>query len=424
VANLAGLGFAGNGLGQGVISFAMPGLQRDWGLTAVDLGFILPIVGVGQGLGAVYLGRLADRIGRRWAFFTTALIAGVGFGLASMSPNAIVLTACLAFASLGIGGVAPAAGSLVSEFAPAAHRGKLLAWTQVLWAVGWSFAALGGGWFADQLGWRGVMAVGSLPIVTAVLSLLVVPESPRYLHASGRSIQAAELARRLEERHGIAVTVGTASASTGRPPRASELWSQQYRRRTFLLWATWIAMVMAFSGPMVWLPVLLADLGPNVARELSAWVGFSMIPAALISVALIDRSGRQPLMLGSLGAAALGAVLLGVSGSPVVVTIGAVLLAGGTLAAWPVTLAWSAELYPTRMRGTGSGWASGMSRIGGIAAPLLLGTLLGTDSIGREVAMAPFAIVLVVSVVGVAAWGEETAGRTLEELTAERHPAA
>ncbi|MFN8522415.1 MAG: MFS transporter [Chloroflexota bacterium] len=415
---MSGLAFAGNGVDLGVISFSMPGFRDEWGLSAGELAFMLPCISLGQVVGALLMGGIADRLGRRVAFCTTSVVAGAATGLAGLASGPVMMSALLFLGGIGFGGVAPSASSLVSEFAPPAHRGKMMAWTQVLWVTGWCIAAFGGGWFAQQLGWRGILGIGALPVLTGLMALWTVPESPRFLAARGRHEAADRLVAELKRRHGVHVAVGSGGARPVPSQRAglSELWSRPYRRRTLVIWTTWPAMTAAYAGPMMWLPVLLGELG-EAALQISAFVALTMFPATLISANRIDHSGRKPLMVASLGAAALGALLLSVGTGPVVVIAGAIGIAAGTIAAWPVVLSWASELYPTRMRATAAGWGSGVARAGGVFAPVVLGSLMVDESVGRQLAMAPFAVLLGGAVLSVVLFAEETAGRSLEEIS-------
>ena len=90
--------------------------------------------------------------------------------------------------------------------------------------------------------------------------------------------------------------------------------------------------------------------------------------------------------------------------------------AAGAIAAWPVALAWASELYPTQIRGTAAGWAAGISRLGSISAPLVIGQLL-TVSGSHTLALLLFAVALFASVVCVLVFAGETANQTLEDLS-------
>jgi MFS transporter, putative metabolite:H+ symporter len=310
ITGLAGLAFLGNGLDLALVSFSLPGMRAELGLTPAEVGYILPMGGIGQLVGAIAVGWLADRIGRRSAFVLSGCLAGLGVGLAALAPSPVVFAATLLLAGIGIGGVAPAASALLSELAPPTHRGRMMAWTQVFWVIGWSIAATLGGWFEAVLGWRGILAIGASPAVLALACWFVVPESPRYLVARGHHARAHALADRLATRHGVHIpldSVARATIAQSLLAQLATIWGPGLWRRTFALWATWMTMNAVFSGPIYMLPVVLEGIGAANPLQLSAYVGYAMVPASIISVLAIDRSGRRPLMIGSLLLAGLGA---------------------------------------------------------------------------------------------------------------------
>lgn len=419
ITGLAGLAFLGNGLDLALVSFSLPGMRAELGLTPAEVGYILPMGGIGQLVGAIAVGWLADRIGRRSAFVLSGCLAGLGVGLAALAPSPVVFAATLLLAGIGIGGVAPAASALLSELAPPTHRGRMMAWTQVFWVIGWSIAATLGGWFEAVLGWRGILAIGASPAVLALACWFVVPESPRYLVARGHHARAHALADRLATRHGVHIpldSVARATIAQSLLAQLATIWGPGLWRRTFALWATWMTMNAVFSGPIYMLPVVLEGIGAANPLQLSAYVGYAMVPASIISVLAIDRSGRRPLMIGSLLLAGLGALGVSLGATPTTVVLGGAVLAAGALAAWPVALAWASELYPTHLRGTAAGWAAGVSRLGSISAPLVIGQLLLLSG-SHTVALLPFAVALFAAVACVSIFAGETANQSLEDLT-------
>jgi MFS family permease len=166
----------------------------------------------------------------------------------------------------------------------------------------------------------------------------------------------------------------------------------------------------------VWLPAVLSAAGfPNaaqVALVVSVVMGLPVVAATL----LIDRVGRKPVIITGLVLSAAGALGVGASAGELSLVIAAIALAGGVLAAWPVILSYAAELYPTRIRATAVGWASAAGRTGGILSPALLGVLMRSWTSGRMLALSLFACALVMAALVIVFLGEETAGRSLEEV--------
>jgi putative MFS transporter len=141
-----------------------------------------------------------------------------------------------------------------------------------------------------------------------------------------------------------------------------------------------------------------------------------MLPTTIATTFTLDRFGRKPVLVAALGLGAAGAAAIALAHTEAAIVLGGGALAGGVLAAWPVILAYAAELHPTRIRATATGWASAAGRAAGIAAPLLLAGLMRTWTGGRAQALSVVAASLVVALGIVLALGEETVGRGLEEV--------
>jgi putative MFS transporter len=422
VTALVSLAFTSNAVDLAAISFALPGLRREWGLSPPELGFLSAAVSVGQVCGSLLIGWLADHLGRRGVLTATIAVAAVGMGLSALALDAWVVAVMFFVTGLGISGVAPVATSLLGEFAPPRIRGQLIAWTQVCWSSGWCITAACGTALVTTLGWRWILGLGVLPIILALLSWRLTPESPRFLLAHGRRAEAEELVRSLSARYGVRLPLPAQQQAERRsnPLRnLRELWGPLFRRRTVTLWLTWFVMVASFNGPVIWLPAILGARSGSegVAAQLALIISLFMLPGSLLAVLLIDRAGRRPLLMLSLSVAALGPFVLALGGTELAIILGGGALAGGTMAAWPIILGYTAELYPTRVRATAAGWAGVVSRSGGVAAPLLLGILLSSWDGGVGLALGVFGVMLALAALLVAFQGEETRGRTLEELS-------
>lgn len=415
---LASLAFGSNGLNLGIISFALAGLKASWGLTPGQAGVLVMSTGAGQLAGGLLVGYVADWLGRRVAYAATIALASLALGAAALAPSLGVLVLLLFLGGVGFGGVAPVATSLVGEFAPQASRGALMGWTQVVWVLGWIAAALGGVVLGHVLAWRVVFSVGLLPIALAVAGVALVPESPRYLLAHGRRREAEALARALGDRFGARPELPPQEQARRVSVRThlGELWSPRFRQRSIVLWAVWFVMIGAYNGPVVLLPALFLAAGFPDAGRAALVVSVVMALPVVASTLLIDRVGRKPVIICGLSLGAAGAAGLGVARAEAGLVIAAICLAGGVLAAWPVILCYAAELYPTRIRATAVGWASAAGRTGAILVPAMLGALLKTWTSGRSLALGVVAGALVIAALIVVFLGEETAGRSLEDV--------
>lgn len=374
--------------------------------------------GTGQLAGGLVIGYVADGLGRRIAYAATVAFSSLSIGAAALAPSLPVLVILLFLAGVGFGGVAPVATSLVGEFAPRSSRGALMGWTQVIWVLGWIVAALAGVFLAHGIAWRTVFAIGLLPIVFAAAGLRLVPESLRYLVAHGRRLEAEALAQSLADQFGERPELPPQELALRASLRAhlGELWGPRFRQRSFVVWTVWFVMIAAYNGPIILLPTVLAAARFPNAAGVALFISVLMALPVIAATVLIDRMGRKPVIIASLSVGAVGAVGVATARGEAGLVLAAIALAGGVLAAWPVILSYAAELYPTRIRATAVGWASAAGRVGTIVAPALLGLLLKSWTSGLSLALSVFAGALVIAALIVAFLGEETAGRSLEEV--------
>jgi MFS transporter, putative metabolite:H+ symporter len=179
----SGLGWALDAMDVGLISFVMAALAVQWDLSSTQLSWIGSIGFAGMALGATLGGLLADRFGRRQVFATTLLIFGLATGAAALSWSIGVLLVFRFLIGLGLGAELPVASTLVSEFAPARVRGRVVVLLEAFWAVGWTLSALIGYFVVPRSddGWRWALALGALPALYAVVVRRRLPESVRFL---------------------------------------------------------------------------------------------------------------------------------------------------------------------------------------------------------------------------------------------------
>ncbi len=393
----SGMGWAMDAMDVGLISFVMAALKNEWALTNEQVSWLGSIGFVGMALGASLGGLLADRVGRRNVFALTLLLYGIATGASALVGSLALLLVFRFVVGLGLGAELPVASTLVSEFAPSRIRGRVVVILEAFWAVGWFAAALIGYFVvaSGDSGWRWGLAIGALPALWAVYVRRNLPESVHFLESKGRIAEAEAIVRDFEASTPLRAA-GTeapapepvASAPTVDPAAAAEpgrrggrlalLFSAAHRRRTIGLWGVWFLVNFAYYGAFIWLPTLLLDRG----FEISQSFGYTLImtaaqlPGYAVAAWLIEAWGRRATLVtflaGSAGAAylfALTAISAG-PGAEVWIVLAGCLLSFFALGAWGAVYAVGPEMYPTRIRGTGTGWAAGFGRIASIIAPL------------------------------------------------------
>ncbi|TPW19821.1 MAG: hypothetical protein FD126_2307, partial [Elusimicrobia bacterium] len=183
-----------------------------------------------------------------------------------------------------------------------------------------------------------------------------------------------------------------------------------------MLWALWFAMVYSYYGIFIWLPSLLVAQGFGLVKsfQYTLIITAAQIPGYFTAAWLVDRWGRKPTLCAFMLGCAVSAWAFGRAAGAESVTAWGCLISFFNLGAWGVVYTYTPESYPTALRGTGSGWAAGVGRVGGILAPLVVGRLLVVFPGRQDLIFAQFAAVVLAGLAVVAFLGEETKGISLE----------
>jgi putative MFS transporter len=258
-----------------------------------------------------------------------------------------------------------------------------------------------------------------LPALLILVIRSTVPESPRYLIAKGRLEEARAVVERVEKAAGVRPP----SAEGGLAPKGGgqvelkELFSPLFRNRTVLLWILWFCMSFTYYAIFTWLPTALSVELRSVARglEYTLIITLAQIPGYLSAAYLVERAGRKPVLTLYLILTAVSAYFFGAAHDELTIRLAGSVMSFFNLGAWGVLYTYTPELYPTRARGTGAGAASAVGRVGAILAPLTIIAL--TSSFFLVFALS--AVLFAIGSVAVLTMGEETRGRTLEEISKE-----
>ncbi|MBK4145337.1 MFS transporter [Corynebacterium macginleyi] len=380
----SGLGWALDAMDVGLISFIMAALAVHWDLSSAQTSWLASASFLGMALGATFGGLLADKYGRRHVFSLTLLVYGLATGASALASGLALLIVLRFIIGLGLGAELPVASTLISEFSPRRIRGRMVVLLEAFWALGWILAALIGTFIVGvgENGWRWGFAVGLIPAVYSLYVRLGLPESVRFLESKGRHEEAEE------------IVVSFEKAAAGKPlddvhpePTTStqtSIWGSGLRRRTAALWTIWFCVNFSYYGAFIWIPSLLVADGFSLVKSFSFTliITLAQLPGYATAAWLIEVWGRRfTLSVFLIGSAAF-AGLYGTASSAVFIIIAGCLLSFFNLGAWGALYAIGPELYPTALRGRGTGAAAGFGRISSIVAPLVVPPLISATGAG------------------------------------------
>jgi AAHS family 4-hydroxybenzoate transporter-like MFS transporter len=364
------------------LGYVAPAIMRDWHVAKSVFGPVFGAGLLGMTLGAILMGAIADKVGRRPVLIASLLFLGA-FSFATARCTALnELLVLRFFTGLSMGAIIPNAIALAGEFSPARIRVSLMMLTSSGFIIG---GAVGGGLAAVLIpayGWQSVFLVGALaPLALAVIMLLFLPESVQFMVLRERPAEhiRATLSRIAPRLQLGAASVFTVPETRGKGVHVAQLFRQQMATGTVLLWVVNFMNLICAYFLANWLPIMMSEAGHSPAHAVLAgtmlWVGGLL--GNLILGWLVERHGFGPVMTamfctGTLSIATIGLVAASLPPALMVISVAGFCVMGGQSA----LNALAATYYPTAVRMTGIGWAMGIGRLGSILGPLIGGELM------------------------------------------------
>lgn len=331
-----------------------------WNLTPQRVGSIGSLALAGMLVGALSIGAVTDRVGRRKVLIGCLTFFSLAMAGCALAPSVEVFAACRFFAGLGIGGVMPTAVALTVEWAPAGRQHRYNAVMFSGYSVGGIVAALLAVWYLRDWGFRVLFAFGAIPLVTVVpLAWRFLPESQHFREPSGASAHTG------------------GGGGGGIVPRA--LFDRL--AATLLFPAASFCGLLLVYGLNTWLPKIMQKAGYPLTSSLAFLVMLNVgaVLGAVSGSAVADRFGAKVVTGGGFVVAAV-AVLLMSRGLSEEVLYFVVAAAGlGSVGTQILLNGYVASYYEAEHRASALGWTLGVGRLGAILGPTVGGWLLASS---------------------------------------------
>ncbi len=357
-----------------VIGIGAPLIAKALHVAPSAMGWVISGSWLGAAVGAVVLGGMADRFGRKPILIAATLLFGVFTLLTPWAKNLPMLVGVRMLACIGLGGATPCFLSLASEYTPANRRATFVSFVYAAFPLGILLGSLLNGWILSRASWRYMFYFGgAVPVGTALVLLTLLPESIGLLLRRPKSRQAERILAAIAP--GLSLQAARATLNSFPYARhAGNPMDLFQNGRTTATLSLWLMLFACFgtAASTVWLPTILQQNGasPAASAVAASFVGLGSCVGFIIAGRLIDRFGLVRALLGPLVAGAAATAALGVwpgsigAESVFVMLVGALVGMGVSGGVSLVTL-----VYPSAMRSTAAGWAMGLGRVGQVSIP-------------------------------------------------------
>lgn len=348
-----------------LLSYSLNSIKAEFQLSSVQAGMLGSFTLAGMAIGGIFGGWACDQFGRvRIVVISILLFSVLTCGL-GLTQNFIQFSILRFFASLGLGSLYIACNTLMAEYVPTRYRTTVLGTLQAGWAVGYIVATLLAGWIIPDHGWRMLFYVAIVPVILAVLMHFLVPEPHAWYHSrndlNGQNTNTQESALK-------------------------RIFAEPRNRKMFILWALTAGFLQfGYYGVNNWIPSYLeSELGMKFKEMTAYMVGTysAMILGKVLAGYMADKLGRRfTYAFGAIGTAIFLPLIVFYNSPDNILFL---LIAFGFLYGIPygVNATYMTESFPTHIRGSATGGAYNVGRLGAAIAPATIGFLASGGSIG------------------------------------------
>jgi benzoate transport len=362
------------------IAFASPGIAKEWGINQLGLGIVLSMELIGMAIGSVFLGGVADKVGRRPTLLGCLVVMAAGMLLATTASSPVQLSMWRVLTGLGIGGMLSCTNAVVAEFSNRKWRSLCISFMVIGYPLGGGFGGLYASSLIARYDWRAVFYFGAA--ATAVLLPIVfflVPESVHWLTRKQPVNALAKVNRSLKRLGHAAVAALPEVQRDERKKSLSDVFSPALIGVTMVVTSAYFLHIVTFYFLLKWAPKIVADMGFAASQggRVLTMGNFGGAVGGLIFGLLSARIGLKPLTIGILAVNAVAVAIFGRSAADLSsLTMLAVIVQFFGNAAVSGLYSIAAYAFPTHVRATGTGFVIGVGRGGAVLSPWIAGYLL------------------------------------------------
>jgi benzoate transport len=362
------------------IAFASPGIAREWGIDQLGLGIVLSMELIGMAFGSVFLGGLADKIGRRPTLLGCLTLMALGMLAATTAASPVQLSIWRVLTGLGIGGMLSCSNAVVAEFSNRKWRSLCISFMVIGYPLGGGFGGLYASNLIAQYDWRAVFYFGAA--ATALLlpvAFFVVPESVHWLTRRQPDNALARVNHSLRKLGHAVIAALPEVHADDRKKSLADIFSPALIGITLVVTAAYFFHIVTFYFLLKWAPKIVADMGfaASEGGRVLTMANFGGAAGGAAFGLLTARIGLKPLTIGILAVNAVAVAIFGRTSADLsALTMLAVIVGFFGNAAVSGLYSIVAYAFPTHVRATGTGFVIGVGRGGAVLSPWLAGYLL------------------------------------------------
>ena len=361
------------------ISYASPGISKEWSLPQGGLGIVLSMELIGMAFGSIVIGNLADRVGRKPTMLLCLAFMSVGMLMATTAGNPTALSVWRVITGLGIGGMLAAINAVSSEFANDKRKHMSVALMTIGYPLGAVFGGLGAARLLQTYDWRSVFYLGAIATVALIpVVAFVIPESVHWLARKQPSGALEKINKAMARMGHPPVAALPVMSPAARAQSAGDIFGPAMLATTVLVTLAYFFHIVTFYYIIKWVPKIVVDMGfvASSSARVLMWTNVGGATGGAIFGFLTLRYNVKMLTVAALVVSTVAVSVFGTAPADLQTLIIICAFCGFFINAGIVGLyAIIAQAFPTHVRASGTGFAIGAGRGGSVLAPIVAGFL-------------------------------------------------